>query len=182
MQSTLNAFRRVAAAAAACALACALQAGARAQTVTGSQSSSIPVNVNNSGHTEHWTFYWGANVQLTQTSPGVVSILLQWRGSGYRPSIYDNPPDTCDLRTQSVWSNQAQVTFANGSVFDTANGSLSSTNVTAYGYDYAGTYYGNVGDLGTSAYIYLNAGANYTGRCGSGTFGLNPSGFTVALN
>jgi MinD superfamily P-loop ATPase len=184
MKGTLRTITHAATAFSVCALICTFQAVTHAQTVTGSRSFSLPVNISNSGtgKTEHWTFYWGANLQLTQSSPGVVNILLQWRGSGYHPAITDSPPDTCDPSTRSVSSNQAKITFANGTVFDTADGSLSSTNITAYGYDHAGTYYGNIGDLGTSAYLYLNAGVTYSGRCGSSTFGLDPSGFSVPLN
>ena len=141
---------------------------------------TVPLNIYTGLSTEHWTYYYGVALNLKQVAANQVSIQLGWREQGYRPSITDNPPDSCNLSTTAMTSNGARVTFANGTVFDTANKTFTTTYVQLYGHDYTATSNGNLTDLGNNPSVFLNVGVT-AGGCGSRQFFLNPSSFNMTL-
>lgn len=131
---------------------------------------------------ETWLYRYGVAVSLTQTSPGVVSILLGWRESGYAPSPYVYPPSInyCNLKTTDMVSRGASISFANGATFSTANNTLATKYLPLYGHDYTGTYKGNLTDLGNNPSATIDVSVTVTG-CGTRSFSLTPSSYGVTL-
>lgn len=149
-------------------------------TYEGTNTWNQTVNANGTA----WKYMWGGGAAIKQVNATDVSVMIGWRQAGWIPYHSGYPPPTCsNISTTNMVSHGASVTFANGTSFSTANGTLSTKYLYLYGHEYTGTYKGKLTDLGSSASVTFSVAVTGTGSGGCGTVNitLNPATSSVTL-